>query len=56
MLIPILLLVVLAAAVLGARSLRNKGTITPTVYSRLVSGISIVVTVAALAVMFGRLR
>lgn len=56
MLIPILLLVVLIAVVASAHAMRKKGTMTEAAYSKLVSGASVVVTVAALAVLYMRLR
>jgi hypothetical protein len=56
MLIPILLFVVLLVVVLGAHSMRKKGTMTEATYSTLVSGVSIVVTIAALAILYLRLR
>lgn len=56
MLIPILLLVVLAAVVMTAHSRRKQGTMTEAAYSRVVSAASIAVTVAALAMLYFRLR
>jgi hypothetical protein len=56
MLIPILLLVALVAVVVGASSGRKKGTLSEAAYSKLVSGAAIVVTIAALAVLFLRLQ
>ena len=56
MLIPILLLVVLIAVVASAHSRRRKGTMSESAYSKLVSGVSVVVTIAALAVLIQRLR
>lgn len=56
MLIPLLLLVALVAVVAVAHSRRKKGTMSETAYSRLVSGVSIVVTIAALAVLVLSLR
>jgi heme/copper-type cytochrome/quinol oxidase subunit 2 len=56
MLIPILLLVVLVAVVAVAHSRRKKGTMSEAAYSKVVSSISIVVTIAALAVLVLRLQ
>lgn len=56
MLIPLLLLAALVAVVASAHSRRKKGTLSEAAYSRLVSGVSIVVTLAALAVLFLRLQ
>jgi hypothetical protein len=56
MLIPLLLLVALIAVVAIAHSRRKKGTLSEAAYSKLVSGTSIVVTVAALAILFLRLQ
>ena len=56
MLIPILLLVTLVTVVAVAHSSRKKGTMSEAAYSRLVSSVSIVVTIAALAVLLLRLQ
>lgn len=56
MLIPILLLVALVAVVATANARRKKGTMTEAAYSKLVSSVSIVVTLAALAVLIIRLK
>jgi hypothetical protein len=56
MLIPILLLVVLIVAVASAHSMRKKGTMSEATYSKVVSGVSVIVTVAALAILYIRLR
>jgi hypothetical protein len=56
MLIPILLLVALIAVVATAHSRRKSGTLSQAAYSKLVSGVSIVVTIAALAVLVSRLQ
>lgn len=56
MLIPILLLVALVTVVAVAHSSRKKGTMSEAAYSRLVSSVSIVVTIAALAVLLLRLQ
>lgn len=55
-LVPIVLLAVLAVVVVGANSMRKKGTMTESSYQTLVSVSSIIVTIAALTVMFLRLR
>lgn len=52
MLIPLLLLAALVAVVATAHSRRKKGMLTDAAYSKLVSSVSIVVTIAALAVLF----
>jgi Na+/H+ antiporter NhaD/arsenite permease-like protein len=52
MLIPLLLLAALVAVVALAHSKRKKGTLSEAAYSKLVSGVSIVVTIAALAVLY----
>lgn len=56
MLIPILLFVSLVVVVVTAHSMRKKGTMTEGTYSSVVSLVSIIVTVAALAVLYLRLR
>lgn len=55
-LIPIALLVVLIAVVAGASSMRKKGSLSDSSYQTLVSTLSILVTVAALVLLFMRLR
>ena len=56
MLIPILLFVVLVAVVVVAHSRRKSGRMTDAAYANVVSSASIIVTIAALAVLFLRLR
>ena len=56
MLIPILLFVILVAVVLTAHSMRKKGTMTEARYSNVVSAASVAVTIAALAILYLRLR
>jgi hypothetical protein len=56
MLIPILLLVALIVVVASAQSRRKKGTMSEAAYSKFVSGVSILVTVAALTVLVLRLQ
>ena len=56
MLIPILLLAVLLVIVVGANAMRNKGSMSASAYQTLVSVTSIIVTIAALVVLFRRLR
>ncbi len=56
MLLPIVLLAVLLAVVIGANSMKKKGTMTESAYQTLISVCSIIVTVAALLVMFVRMR
>jgi hypothetical protein len=55
-LVPIGLLAVLLVVVASASSMKKKGTMTESAYQTLVSALSILVTVAALAVLFMRLR
>lgn len=55
-LIPIVLLVVLIVVVASANSMRKKGSMSDSAYSTLVSTLSILVTVAALVLLFMRLR
>jgi hypothetical protein len=52
MLIPILLLLALVAVVASAHARRKKGTLSEAAYSKLVSGVSIAVTIAALTFLF----
>lgn len=54
--VPIALLAVLLIVVFAATSMKKKGSMTESAYQNLVSVISIVVTVAALVVLFMRLR
>ena len=56
MLLPILLLALLTAAVASARAMRKKGTMTESTYSKVISGVSVVVTVAAITVLIMRLQ
>lgn len=54
--VPIILLAVLLAVVFAANSMKKKGTMTESSYQTLVSVMSVVVTIAALVVMFLRIR
>jgi hypothetical protein len=54
--VPILLLAVLLVVVISANSMKKKGTMTEQAYQTLVSVSSIVVTIAAVAVLVMRLR
>ncbi|HEY8176947.1 MAG TPA: hypothetical protein VIF32_14710 [Gemmatimonadaceae bacterium] len=54
--LPIILLAVLLVVVISANSMKKKGTMTESAYQNLVSVCSILVTVAALLVMFLRMR
>ncbi|HYC51696.1 MAG TPA: hypothetical protein VEB19_11355 [Gemmatimonadaceae bacterium] len=56
MLIPILLFVALVVVVVGANSMRKKGSLTQAAYSSLVSGVSVVITIVALVVLYVRLK
>jgi hypothetical protein len=55
-LVPIILLAVLIVVVMSANSMKKKGTMTESAYQMLISGISIVVTIAALLLLFTRIR
>jgi hypothetical protein len=54
--VPIILLAVLLVLVISASSMKKKGTMSEQAYETLVSVASIVVTIAALVVLFLRLR
>lgn len=54
--VPIILLAVLLVVVISASSMKKKGTMTEQAYQTLVSVSSIVVTIAALIVLFLRVR
>ena len=56
MLIPIILLVVLIAVVVVAHARRKSGQMSDAAYSNVVSGVSVLVTIAALALLFLRLK
>ena len=51
-LIPIILLAVLLGIVIGGNSMKKKGSLSESTYQNLVSASSVVVTVAALAVLY----
>lgn len=53
---PVILLIVLIVVVISANSMRKKGSMTESAYSTLVSILSILVTVAALVLLFVRLK
>jgi uncharacterized protein YybS (DUF2232 family) len=55
-LVPVVLLVVLIVVVISANSMKKKGSMTESAYGNLVSILSVVVTIAALVVLFMRLR
>lgn len=55
-LVPIVLLAALFAVVLGANSMKKKGRMTESVYQTVISLSSIAVTIAALMMLFVRLR
>ena len=55
-LVPVFLLAALVVVVAGANSAKKKGPLTASAYQTLVSVSSIVVSIAALTVMFVRLR
>ena len=54
--VPVILLVVLIVVVASANSMKKKGAMTESAYGNLVSILSVLVTVAALVVLFMRLR
>jgi membrane-associated PAP2 superfamily phosphatase len=54
--VPIILLAALLVVVVGANSMKKKGTLTESGYQTLISVTSIIVTIAALVVMFVRMR
>lgn len=54
--VPVILLVVLIIVVISANSMKKKGSMTESAYGNLVSILSVVVTIAALVVLFMRLR
>jgi uncharacterized protein YybS (DUF2232 family) len=56
MILPIVLLAVLLVVVIGANSMKKKGTMTESAYQTVISVCSIIVTVAALGVLFMRVR
>ncbi|HMC55513.1 MAG TPA: hypothetical protein VKH19_10105 [Gemmatimonadaceae bacterium] len=55
-LVPIFLLAALVVVVARANAAKKRGTITESSYQTVVSVSSLIVTIAALAVMFVRLR
>ena len=55
-LVPIVLLVVLLVIVLSANSMKKKGSMTESAYQTLVSVCSVAVTIAALVVLFLRIK
>jgi hypothetical protein len=54
--VPFVLLAVLLVVVLVANSMKKKGTMSESAYQTLISVSSIVVTIAAIAVMYVRIR
>lgn len=56
MLVPLILLAVLIGIVVTASSMKKKGTMTESTYQTVVSVASIIVTVAAVAMLVLRLR
>lgn len=54
--VPILLLAALVIIVLSANAMKKKGSITESAYGTLVSVCSVVVTIAALVLLFMRVR
>jgi len=54
--VPLILLAVLLVVVISANSMKKKGSMTESAYQTLVSVCSIIVTLAALLIMFVRMR
>ena len=54
--VPILLMVVLAVVVYTASAMKKKGSMSESAYQTLVSVSSVIVTLAALVVLFMRIR
>ena len=54
--VPLLLLAVLVVIVVSANSMKKKGTMSESAYQTLVSVCSVAVTVAALILLFLRIR
>jgi len=54
--VPIILLAALLVVVINGNSMKKKGTMTDSTYQTLVSASSIIVTLAALAIMYMRIR
>ena len=54
--VPIILLAALFVVMWGANSMKKKGSMTESSYQTLISVSSIIVTIAALTVMFARMR
>ena len=54
--VPIILLGVLIGVVISANSMKKKGTMTESRYQMIISVASIIVTIAALTLMFSRMR
>jgi hypothetical protein len=55
-LVPVVLLLVLVVVVISANSMKKKGTMTESAYQSVISVGSILVTIAALVVLFSRIR
>ena len=56
MLLPLILLAVLIIIVVTANSMKKKGTMTESAYQTVVSVASVIVTLAAVTMLFLRLR
>jgi hypothetical protein len=54
--VPIILLAALFVVMWAANSMKKKGSMTESSYQTLISVCSIIVTIAALTVMFARMR
>jgi len=54
--VPLILLAVLLVVVISANSMKKKGSMTESAYQTLVSVCSIIVTLAALLIMYVRMR
>ena len=54
--VPIVLLIALVTIVISANSMKKKGTLTESAYQTLVSVSSVIVTIAALVILYLRLK
>lgn len=54
--VPIILLAALLVVAFGANSMKKKGSMSESAYQTLISVASVIVTIAALTVMFARIR
>ena len=54
--VPVIMLIALIVVVIGGNSMKKKGSMSESAYQNLVSVASVIVTVAALAVVYLRMR